>query len=363
MEFSNSVLAQVNDNLNSANMIYVNDIDTRAVENERLVGFICSTANPVRFVGIRDFGCHGDIFEEYRKHLGVQSLDYVYDSHTAVTPNVDISDEATSSRPYISNTDNFIIFQGITADVELTGGIFDPDIEMDFGPEVTFNHYTIVEPTRIVANVTASTSNQDPTPLVVRRGNVLSYGNAPFVSVTDVVVGQGPSGTFTTDFSSGGIGASALGPLWEGEVFGTVDSLDSFFKTSNAGTPSSNTGPLSGTSGYYLFTEKSGNNNGAGQYGQITTANFKDLTSISFDYHMFGANIGAISLYAQDMSGVWIGVWTKSGAQQSNQSDPFINSGVLDAISWEAKALRFVFEDGGGWGGDIAIDNIVITSV
>lgn len=361
MQFLTPNATEVAESLNANNLQYKDDIDLKIIEDSKLVGFIISTETPVRFVGVLDFGCHGSAFDEYRLHLGLESLEFVYNDETFKIPNPTIT-EATDIQPYIRNNDNFIIFPDTTMDVDFTGGIFDPSITIDFGPEVIFNGFTSIEATKMVANVTASSNLQSPYPIVVTRRSVKHYGNSPTMEVSDNVIGTGSSGTFLTDFTAGGTGQSAWGNNWQLAIEGGIDSLDGFFKTSSSTTPSSRTGPKSAYDGNYMFTERSGCNSGIGKNGYALTSNFRDLTEVKFMIHMYGSGFGDVALQSQDLDGVWTERWIQSGKLQSSQSDPFIQI-VQDATSWNCKAIRFVFSNTTSYSADAALDNIEITSI
>lgn len=366
MEFINTTETEVTPLLNPANLIYKSDIDIKILDGTTIVGFIITTVSPVRFVGVLDFGCASEAFEEYRIDQYLTSLTFNYNEDTQTTPPI-LADDAVSLRPYISNTSNIVLFQGTTSDIEINGDNFDSNIIFDLGPEVTFNSITSITPNSVIINVTASPSNlQNAVDILLTRGGVSHFGDTPKVTVTDVVIGDGPSGTYTTNFNSSGgnNGTAAFDGNWDLAIEGPINALDTFFVTSNAGTPSSGTGPSSAYDSYYLFTERSNPNNGVGANGYIETSYFHELTQISFYYHMYGTTIQDLVLESKDIDGLWHERWRRTGQQQSAQGDPFISSGNIDTTSWDATAIRFKFEDNGGsYTNDIAIDEIVITSI
>ena len=365
MDFLNTNSAETTPLLNVDNLIYASDIDIKIENNGVIVGFIITTVSPIRFIGILDFGCHGDAFEEYRINQSLSTLNFIYNTQESYTPSQMIG-ESTSMQPYISLMDDIVLFQGTTTDITIYGDNFDNNIEFNFGDQITINSITSVIPTEIVVNVTAAAVNQVATDIILTRGNSIHYGNTPTITVTDVVIGNGPAGTYIANFNSsaGGNGDAAFDGNWNLTIEGGINSLDGFFVTSDATTPSNGTGPNAAYDGYYLFTERSGTNYGIGKNGYIETTYFHELTQISFMYHMFGVDIQDLVLESKDVDGLWHERLRLTGAQQSSQDDIFISSGNIDTTSWDATSIRFKFEDNGGsYANDIAIDSIIITSI
>ncbi len=146
---------------------------------------------------------------------------------------------------------------------------------------------------------------------------------------------------------------------------------DDFDWTRNTGdTPSSGTGPNSAHDGsYYMYTEASYPRI-LGDIGNLYASfDFTGLTSpvLSFYYHMAGTDVGSLHVDVYDGSAWNNDVWSISGTQQANQSDPFINA-TIDLSSWEGLSdimIRFrgIVGGGGGdtWSSDIAIDLIEVT--
>ncbi|TQV84957.1 PKD domain-containing protein [Aliikangiella coralliicola] len=135
------------------------------------------------------------------------------------------------------------------------------------------------------------------------------------------------------------------------------------------GTPSSNTGPSSGAgnSDYYLYFETSDGGRGAFNAGETAYIESIDITgsnrSMSFDYHMYGSEIGTLSVDVF-VNGVWVNdVWTLS-SQQHNSAGANYTNATVDLSSYNGTIkIRIWATAVGGWHGDIAIDNIVITGV
>lgn len=136
-----------------------------------------------------------------------------------------------------------------------------------------------------------------------------------------------------------------------------------------SGTPSSGTGPSSGSNGsYYMFLEASSNSS-AGQIGANATAilqspcfNLSALSSATFSFnnHMFGTNVGTLKLEVSTNGTTWTNVWNDSGNKGNQWNDASVN---LNSYTGESKVrLRFVGTTGSGWSSDIAIDNVSLSS-
>ena len=129
----------------------------------------------------------------------------------------------------------------------------------------------------------------------------------------------------------------------------------------DSGTPSGNTGPSGAHNGsMYAYTEASGSNDG--DIAELISPIF-DMTSLtqpqlSFYYHMYGADIGTLSVDTYDGSTWTNDVWTMSGEQQSSDSDPWLE-GILTFAN-NVTQVRFRAVRGGGFKSDIAIDDILI---
>ena len=134
------------------------------------------------------------------------------------------------------------------------------------------------------------------------------------------------------------------------------------------GTPSNNTGPGSAVEGsWYLFLEAS-TNGSAGQIGNNATAILEspcfDLSgetaaTFSFQNHMYGNNVGSLTVQASNDGTTWTNLWTNSG-NQGNQW----NAIDVDLASYAGGTvkIRLVGTTGNGWSSDIAIDDLAVTT-
>lgn len=133
----------------------------------------------------------------------------------------------------------------------------------------------------------------------------------------------------------------------------------------SGGTPSSSTGPSSGATGslYYMYLETSSgsaytNGDSAILIGPTISAGDID---ISFDYHMYGSNIGALAVDILS-GGSWVNdVWRISGQRHSSYSSSFTSVNI-DLSSYSVSQIRFRATAAGGYRGDIAIDNVIVSS-
>lgn len=75
---------------------------------------------------------------------------------------------------------------------------------------------------------------------------------------------------------------------------------------------------------------------------------------LKFMYSMYGLNVGSLNVFADGRN-----VWSKTGNQDADWHDA-----AVDISSSASGTLEIRFEGvrGGGWQGDIAIDNIVLES-
>jgi hypothetical protein len=134
----------------------------------------------------------------------------------------------------------------------------------------------------------------------------------------------------------------------------TDDNFD--WTLTNESTPTSNTGPSSGSGGEgaFMFIEADGQNEGA--YAAITSSTTG--CALYLDYHMYGGGIGTLTVSAKNAAdgddAAWVTVWTKEGGRGSiwrswQSAIVYLASGSY----YQVMATR-----GAGNRGDIAIDNL-----
>lgn len=184
---------------------------------------------------------------------------------------------------------------------------------------------------------------------------------------------SGFSNTVNVTTAGGGISCSSTASLPYSEGFESNDGWtqvtgdDGDWVRDANGTPSSNTGPSSASEGsYYMFLEAS-TNGSAGQIGNNATAILEsdcfDLSSessasFSFDYHMYGNNVGSIVAQVSVDGTTWTNVWSLSGNQGNSWQTANID---LASYLGGTIQLRIVGTTGNGWSSDIAVDNLSVS--
>ena len=157
---------------------------------------------------------------------------------------------------------------------------------------------------------------------------------------------------YTEDFETG------LG-LWSDET------TDDFDWTRNSGTtPSSSTGPSGDHTtgaGFYVYTEASTPNNPS--MTAILNGPCFDLTGavsaqLTFWYHMFGADMGTLSVEASTDCTTWTPVFSLSGDQGNSWQQAVVS---LDTYTGSVVSLRISGLTGAGFRSDMAVDDIMIT--
>nr|WP_052519831.1 GEVED domain-containing protein [Nonlabens ulvanivorans] len=218
----------------------------------------------------------------------------------------------------------------------------------------------------LLSNVNGTTSNltglsvATPYSVVVRAKD--AAGNNSAISTAVI---------FTTEAASttGCVNAISL-PYNEGFETGigswSQGTGDDFDWTRRSGsTPSSNTGPSAASQGsFYIYVEASAPNN-TSKTTYFNSPCF-DLTAInsatmSFKYHMYGiASMGSLKLQASTNNGSsWSDLWSRTG----NQGNAWLTASIdLNAFTGNDVQLRFVGTTTNQWQGDIAIDDIALSS-
>jgi parallel beta-helix repeat protein len=151
---------------------------------------------------------------------------------------------------------------------------------------------------------------------------------------------------------------AGVGPRWEAE-----DASGANENSGNTGPFYDNTTPNT-VGGMYLYLETS---TGAGSDTLVSPPIFVDtnLSTIEFgfSYHMFGATMGTLEVYA-DTNGVRNLLTSFVGQQQANQPDGFIRySTFLNGYQGKSVQLVFMGLRGGSFTSDMSIDDITIDPV
>ncbi|XP_065195813.1 MAM and LDL-receptor class A domain-containing protein 1-like [Sycon ciliatum] len=140
-------------------------------------------------------------------------------------------------------------------------------------------------------------------------------------------------------------------------------SIDQFDWTRNTGTTTSTeTGPLSDRStwsGHYLYIEASSRtaDDKAIIYSPHYTTLHPKVCTFSFWYHMYGEDIGMLNVYVKT-STANVRVFTQSGNKGNNWLRARVLLNTVPAVTSGQFQLSFEGIRGGGYRGDIAIDDI-----
>lgn len=219
----------------------------------------------------------------------------------------------------------------------------------------------------------STTGNYDIKTWTAVAGDGNTLNDSIIIPIT-VVGGNANTLPFNEDFESfsacgnanncGGT-ICALSNGWINWANGTEDVHD--WRTDAGGTPSNNTGPSTdhnpgNSSGNYLFLEASAGCDNA-EADLLTPC--LDLTGaaapqLSFWYHMFGGNMGELHVDVYS-NGSWdLDVFpTQIGNMGNVWRQGFVN---LAPYSGQTVVVRFRGITGGGFEGDMAIDDISVTN-
>ena len=129
-------------------------------------------------------------------------------------------------------------------------------------------------------------------------------------------------------------------------------------------TPSSNTGPSAASHGsVYAYLETSvGAANTSGDTAFLTSPIFSPEDAfLSFKYHMYGSNMGTLSVEVLTSTG-WQQVWQQAGQAQGSSSEAWKHVKIALHQYTSSIQVRIKGEAAGGWQGDMAIDNIRISN-
>ncbi|XP_061181249.1 uncharacterized protein LOC133189870 [Saccostrea echinata] len=127
-------------------------------------------------------------------------------------------------------------------------------------------------------------------------------------------------------------------------------------------TPSSNTGPFTdgngNPSGHYLFVEASDGMPGDESFLWFPSLETTQTSSLQFKFHMYGDQIGVLSVLSRAISrGVITQLWSITGNQWQYWHKECVTIPVSSRFE-----LYFVAQKGSGHRSDMALDDIVITN-
>ncbi|MFT7562257.1 MAG: V8-like Glu-specific endopeptidase [Flavobacteriales bacterium] len=171
------------------------------------------------------------------------------------------------------------------------------------------------------------------------------------------------SGVFMQDILdvSGVLGTTTLG--FEEDITWAQSGTRDWLRRSGS-TPSSSTGPNSAANGNsYAYIETSGSSAGATAILTSPEINGSDLV-LTFSYHMYGSDIGTLSVDVWDGSR-WINNWWERTNKQHNSNGAAWSAHEVD-LKYFAGPIKLRFrataQADGGYKGDIAIDDIEVKS-
>lgn len=134
----------------------------------------------------------------------------------------------------------------------------------------------------------------------------------------------------------------------------------------SGGTPSTGTGPATGSDGtWYMFVEASGNGTGYPNKTAYLDGPCFDLTNESqadftYAYHMYSSgaagDVGSLDVQASIDDG---SSWTSLGTISGSQGNAWNNGSVsLDSYTGSTVRIRFVATTAATWRGDISVDDV-----
>lgn len=203
-------------------------------------------------------------------------------------------------------------------------------------------------------NVSRTAFAEDP--IDVLQTTYDFYLNNPGTTCDDTVTSYPYTESFETDLG-----------LWEqnDNDLSHVGNTDFDWTRDSNGTPTNNTGPSDATDGdFYLYTEATGTNVGNPTKRAVLNSPCFDLSSITetptltFDYHMFGTNVGNMAVRVNDGTG-WTTIWLLNGNQGNQWKTATIS---LEEYAGQTIQIRMDSTTGVGQRGDVAIDNIMLSS-
>ena len=132
--------------------------------------------------------------------------------------------------------------------------------------------------------------------------------------------------------------------------------------TNTGATGSTGTGPNGAGQGTYLYTEASSGSSGdiASLISPSITLGSASAYRLTYNYHMYGFDIGQLEVIVNDGT-TSTTVETIVGQQQTSSADAWLGS-VVDLSAYAGQTITVTFQGtrGGGFAGDIAIDDVVV---
>lgn len=228
--------------------------------------------------------------------------------------------------------------------------------------------YDVYQGTALLGSVVGTSANvTDLTEGTTYSFTVRAKDAAGNVSNTSNPVNGTTTGGATSG-CAGGVNTFPYGESFEANLGlwsqGGGDDLN--WTRDSSGTPSSGTGPSTGSQGsFYMFVEASGDGTGYPNKSARLNSPCFDLTSetdatFTFDYHANGTGtMGTIAVEASADGGTtWSSLWSQSSYQGNSWTTQSVS---LAAYAGGSVQLRFARVTGNTWQADVAIDNAQLT--
>lgn len=349
--------------VNSSTPVLVNDLDIRVTKGG-------TTHNPWRLTGVNTNGLGDNTVDPYER-VDVSGASGTYTitvtnkgSLVGGSQNFSLIVTGLTGTPVVCNatTPTGVSTSGVTvtgADVnwsEVTAATY--DVRYRATGTSTWTTNAVATNSTTLSGLAASTSYE------VQVRSKCSSGNSSYSASVNFTTADVPPICTTT--------VSAF-PYSEGfetnDGWAQVTGDDGNWVRTSGSTPSSNTGPSSASEGSnYLFLEAS-TNSSPGQIGANATAILEsdcfDLTgrseaAFSFKNHMYGTNVGSLTVQGSIDGTTWTNLWTDSGNKGNQWNTISVN---LSSYLGQSVKLRIVGVTGGGWSSDIAVDDLSVTAV
>ena len=280
-------------------------------------------------IAIDDFGLNGTVAADTQAPSNPTSLT----AGGATDTTVDLSWNASSDNVGVTGYD---VYQGAT------------------------NLGSVAGTTAQITGLTAATAYTFRVRAKDAAGNISGYSNTASATTT----GGGTPGGCT-----GGVTAFPYAESFEANLglWSQAGGDDLNWTRDSGGTPSSGTGPTTGSDGsFYLFVEASGNGTGYPSKRAILNSPCFDLSGMTeatftFNYHANGTGtMGSIALEASSDDGAsWTNVWSQSAHQGTAWQTQSVD---LASYLGASVQLRFNRLTGTTWQSDVAIDNTRLTA-
>ena len=188
-----------------------------------------------------------------------------------------------------------------------------------------------------------------------------------FLGTVGMVQAQSQTAPWTEDFESHPAAFVPTAISTNGWYSPSPPSVPEWNIDNFGGTGSSNTGPAGAFSGTtFALVETSGSGSHLAELiSPVVDVTALTTPGLSFYYHMYGADMGTLSVDAWDGS-TWVNVWSLSGQQQSSSNDPWALA-IVDISSYivnNTVQVRFTGNDlSSGFTGDMSIDDVTFSEL